>query len=76
MVDFGFWALKIQKIQFAKDSNLIGKKHFSSYNMGPLTHGVFFNYSDIWAIFPSHNIFLLQLKKIRIYDPPVGILLD
>ena len=28
----------------------------------------------IWAVFPSHNILLLQLKKISIYDPPVEVL--
>ena len=31
---------------------------------------------DIRAVLPSLCIFLLQLKKIGIYDPPVGVLLD
>ena len=28
----------------------------------------------IWAVFPSRNIFLLQLKKIRILEPSIGVL--
>ena len=28
----------------------------------------------IWAVFPSCNIFLLQLKKIRILEPSIGVL--
>ena len=30
----------------------------------------------IWAVFLTLDIFLLQLKKIEIYEPPVGVLLD
>ena len=29
----------------------------------------------IWAVFPSHNIFLLQLKKMRIFEPSGRVLL-
>ena len=29
----------------------------------------------IWAVFPSHNIFLLQLKKMRILEPSGRVLL-
>ena len=28
----------------------------------------------IWAVFPTHDISLLQLKKIRIYDLPLEVL--
>ena len=31
---------------------------------------------DIWAVLPRLCIFLLQLKKIGIYDPLVEVLLD
>ena len=30
----------------------------------------------IWAVLLTLDIFLLQLKKIEIYEPPVGVLLD
>ena len=30
--------------------------------------------TSIWAVFLTLDIFLLQLKKIRIYDPPVRVL--
>ena len=34
----------------------------------------FFLTLHIWAVFPSRNIFLLQLKKIRILEPSVWVL--